>query len=90
LNLVGDIQLFVGKGCVQCKNTGLSGRIGIFELLIMNDEIKGMVAAKQTAGEIKKKAREAGMRTLFEDGLEKVKAGLTTVEELLRVTEEIR
>lgn len=90
LNLAGDIQLFVGKGCAQCKNTGLTGRIGIFELLVMNDEIKGMVTAKQSAGEIKKKAREAGMRTLFDDGLEKVKSGLTTVEELLRVTEEIR
>jgi type IV pilus assembly protein PilB len=90
LNLAGDIQLFVGKGCGQCKNTGLTGRIGIFELLVMNDEIKGMVTAKQSAGEIKKKAREAGMRTLFEVGLEKVKEGLITVEELLRVTEEIR
>jgi type II secretion system protein E len=78
-------EFFHGKGCGKCNHTGFLGRIGIFELLIINEEIRTMVDAKKSADQIKKKALEMGMRTLLYDGLEKVKNGSTTVEEVLRV-----
>ncbi|MFH1442230.1 MAG: type II secretion system ATPase GspE [Candidatus Omnitrophota bacterium] len=82
------IKFYRGKGCMNCKNSGFSGRIGIYELLIINDEIKNMVTAKMPANEIKKKCVSSGMRLLHEDGLEKVKNGITSIEEVLRVTQE--
>jgi type IV pilus assembly protein PilB len=78
-------EFFRGKGCGKCNHTGFLGRIGIFELLTINEEIRSMVDAKKSADQVKKKALEMGMRTLLYDGLEKVKNGLTTVEEVLRV-----
>ena len=89
LGLTQKIEFYRGKGCQHCRDTGFSGRIGIFELLMMNEEIKNMVTAKMPANEIRKKAISSGMRTLYDDGIEKVKNGSTTVEELLRVTEEV-
>jgi type II secretory ATPase GspE/PulE/Tfp pilus assembly ATPase PilB-like protein len=88
LGMKERIDFYRGKGCPKCKGTGFSGRIGVFELMLINEEIKEMVAAKKSAGEIKKKAVGVGMRTLFDDGMLKVKAGLTSIEEVLRVTEE--
>lgn len=79
---------YKGKGCEDCKNTGYMGRIGIFEFLRMSEEVRKMVVAKASADEIKRKAVEEGMRSLREDGLDKVKRGITTIEEILRVTEE--
>jgi len=89
LKISQKISFYHGKGCMKCKDTGFSGRIGIFELLLINDEIKNMVVAKASANEIRKKAVSLGMRILFDDGLEKIKNGVTTPEEVLRVTEEI-
>ena len=89
LKLSEKISLYHGKGCMKCKDTGFSGRIGIFELLLINDQIKNMVGAKASANEIRKKAVSLGMRILFDDGLEKIKNGVTTAEEVLRVTEEM-
>jgi type IV pilus assembly protein PilB len=89
LKLKERFDFYRGKGCNKCKNTGFTGRIGIFELLLLNDEIKNMVTAKAAANEIKKKALSAGMRVLFDDGIEKIKQGTTTIEEVLRVTEEV-
>jgi len=91
LGLAEKIELYRGKseGCMSCKGTGFSGRVGIFELLVMNDELKNMVTAKASANEIRKKAIQSGMRILFDDGIEKVKTGVTTAEEVLRVTEEV-
>lgn len=88
LGLSQKIELFRGKGCMHCRNTGFTGRLGIFELLTVTEEIKNMVTAKRSANEIKKKALEQGMRVLRDDGMEKVKSGVTTAEEVLRVTEE--
>ena len=88
LKLTQKVEFCRGKGCMKCRNTGFTGRIGVFELLVINDEIKDMVTAKLPANEIKKKAVNLGMRTLFEDGMEKLKSGVTTVEEMLRVIEE--
>jgi len=88
LKINEKVEFYRGKGCHFCKNTGFSGRIAIFELLLINEDIKNMITAKNSSSEIKKKAVASGMRTLFEDGLEKAKNGMTTVEEILRVTEE--
>ena len=78
-------ELFRNKGCAACKNTGFIGRFAISELLVMSDELRGMVSEKKSAGEIQKAAARAGMKLLLEDGIEKAKAGLTTLEEVLRV-----
>ena len=88
LNPKEKIDFYHGKGCNRCKQAGFIGRLGIYELLLVNEELRGMVTAKKPAGEIKAKAIASGMRTLFDDGIAKVKAGLTTIEEVLRVTEE--
>lgn len=76
-----------GKGCPACKNTGFVGRTGIFELLVIGEEIEKMIDAKKSADEIKRKAVGLKMKTLRDDGLAKIKEGLTTPEEVLRVTE---
>ncbi|MBM3244261.1 MAG: type II secretion system protein GspE [Candidatus Omnitrophica bacterium] len=89
LGLKEKVELYRGKGCMHCKETGFSGRVGIFELLLMNEEIKNLVTAKASSGDIKKKALAQGMTTLYEDGMEKIKSGVTTAEEMLRVTEEV-
>ena len=87
LNFATDAQFFRGKGCPKCNHTGLKGRTGIFELLVITEEIRKLIDEKKSADEIGKKARELGMRTLRDDGLLKAKEGLTTLEEVLRVTE---
>jgi type II secretory ATPase GspE/PulE/Tfp pilus assembly ATPase PilB-like protein len=80
-------QVVRGKGCSKCGQSGFSGRCGIFELLFITDEIKSLVDARRSSADIKKKAIEQGMKTLRQDGLEKVMRGITTLEEVLRVTE---
>ncbi|MBU0548191.1 MAG: Flp pilus assembly complex ATPase component TadA [Candidatus Omnitrophica bacterium] len=87
LGLDSSTKFFRGKGCSACKNTGFVGRIGIFEILALNETIRKMVEERNSADAINKKAIELGMKTLREDGLEKAKLGLTTIEEILRVTE---
>lgn len=74
-----------GKGCSHCNNTGFKGRIGIFELFSMNDDFRHFVSCNYKESELFDMARASGMRMLVEDGLEKVKRGMTTLEELLRV-----
>lgn len=76
-----------GIGCPACMNTGYRGRIAVFELLVIDDDIRDLVLARASSREIKDKATSLGMRTLYEDGIEKVKKGITTVEEVLRVTQ---
>lgn len=77
-----------GAGCEQCGRTGYKGRIGIYELLRMDDDIRSAVIARNSAAAIKQIAVNKGMRTLREDALWKVKSGLTTIEEVVRVTTE--
>jgi len=84
---VGAIALHRGRGCPTCRLTGYRGRTGIFELLAVTDEIKHGLAGRQSIAALRDLAREQGMRTLREDGWAKVQAGITTVEEVLRVTE---
>jgi len=77
-----------GKGCEACNSTGYRGRSAIFELLLVDEEIKKLITEKAPAGQIKKKAVSQGMKTLWEDGQEKIAQGITTQEEILRVTQE--
>lgn len=78
-------KLYRGKGCRECRETGYKGRQGIFELLTVNDEIREIVVRQGTSGEIQQAARKAGMSTMRDDGWDKVRQGITTVEEVLRV-----
>lgn len=90
IGLLGDnkIKFYKGEGCPKCMNSGYKGRVSIYELMIPDEKIHNAIVAKAPAEEIRKFARAAGMITLMEDGIEKVKAGMTTVEEVLRVTRE--
>lgn len=81
----GDVLLYKGKGCESCGGIGFQGRLAIHELLVMTPEIEELVVARKSSAEIEQKAREQGMKSLFEDGFAKVRAGVTTLEELLRV-----
>ncbi|MGD0786049.1 MAG: type II secretion system ATPase GspE [Sedimentisphaerales bacterium] len=80
-------QFFVGAGCSKCFNTGYKGRTGIYELMMIDEEVREMIHLRQTAGIIKQKAIEKGLRTLRMDGARKVMAGVTTIAEVLRVTQ---
>ena len=80
-------QLHQGVGCDRCRQTGYKGRIGLFELLELDDEIRNLVVRNVPLPELRGAAKDKGMRTLREDGLEKAAAGVTTIEEVLRVTE---
>ena len=76
-----------GAGCNACNRSGYRGRVGLFELLIVNDDIRKLITDKVAASEIRQYAVKHGMKLLYDDGLEKVKEGRTTLEEVLRVTE---
>lgn len=79
---------YAGKGCAACSNTGYLGRIGIHEVLEMTEAVREAIMARLSASEIKKIARSEGMSTMLEDGFQKVLAGITTIDELLRVMHE--
>jgi type II secretory ATPase GspE/PulE/Tfp pilus assembly ATPase PilB-like protein len=84
---IGNVTLNRGKGCGACRDTGYRGRTGIFELLTITDELKHAITREREPAELRELARSQGMKTLREDGWAKVQAGITTVEEVLRVTE---
>jgi len=79
--------LYRGKGCAKCHYTGYRGRRGIFEFLIMDQEMKKMVLSTSDANQIRQKAVEKGMVTLMVDGIKRVVEGITTIEELYRVSQ---
>ena len=81
------VEIFAGKGCSACKFSGYRGRTGIYEIILMNDTLREMIIKKASSQQIKRKAIELGMRTLRQDGWEKIAKGLTTVEEVMRVTQ---
>ena len=80
-------QLYCGTGCEACHNTGYKGRIGIYELLVLNGELRDVITHNPSLGDLKAEAKKQGMRTLRDDGLQKAFQGLSTVEELVRITE---
>lgn len=79
--------LWRGVGCAQCRDTGYRGRVGIYELLVMTDDVKDAVVRRASRAELRAIAEQAGMRVLRADGWAKVEAGITTVEEVLRVVQ---
>jgi type IV pilus assembly protein PilB len=83
-----SIELFRAKGCEQCNNEGYRGRLGIYEVLEVDEEIGKLINENAPSDNIEKKAREKGMQTMSEDGFIKVAQGITTIEEVLRVTKE--
>jgi general secretion pathway protein E len=82
------IQTWRGEGCPACNGTGYSSRVGIFEMMQLNDELRHRIMANEDAAELTAAARRNGMRNLREDGWEKVRAGITTADEVMRVTQE--
>lgn len=80
-----DGPFYIGLGCDRCMKTGFSGRIGLFEVLPVNEDIKKSIHKDVTESELKKTAKWFGVKTLYEDGLEKIKEGITTCGEVLRV-----
>src|SRR5205823_5746964 len=84
---VGRVRLERGRGCPACRETGYRGRTGIFELLVVTEDVQRALAKAPPAGAVRELARAQGMRTLRQDGWAKVQAGVTTVEEVLRVTD---
>lgn len=78
-----DVELYKGKGCNHCNHTGYYGRKGIFEIFLMNDSVRNMIYGKISSDGLQERAKELGMRTLREDGLRKVLAGITTIDEVL-------
>lgn len=81
-----SLTLFKGEGCRVCSKSGYSGRMGIFEVLSIDEDVKMLIMNQASSGDITKKARENGMTSLTEDGLAKVFSGATTLSEVLRVT----
>lgn len=83
---VKSFPTFKGKGCPICNNTGYKGRIGLYEVMPMKEEIKELVLARASTSEIKKEAIRLGMKTLRQSGIIKIREGITTIEEVLRTT----
>ena len=84
----GEIMLYKPKGCSACNQMGYRGRMAIIEFLPMTDTVRKLIMARAEAGKIQKLAIEEGMQTLYENGLTKVMEGVTTIEEIMRVTAE--
>ncbi|MBN1552806.1 type II secretion system ATPase GspE [bacterium] len=83
-----DAVVYQGVGCRKCSNTGYRGRMGIYELFVISDHLRNLILEKSSANVLKREARKLGMKTLREDGWNKVKQGVTTIEEVMRVTQE--
>lgn len=83
-----EVELYRSVGCEACNDIGFKGRTGIYELLTVDDELERAINQGRSADEIQKLAREKGMKSLFADGWQKIKQGITTIEELIRVTRE--
>src|SRR5436190_13118518 len=81
-----SLKTYKGKGCTTCNNTGYKGRIGLYEVMEVNDDIRELILIGASSLELRKKAIEDGMITLRESGLHKIRAGLTTLEEVVRET----
>jgi hypothetical protein len=86
----GQITFYRAVGCDQCNHTGYRGRVGIYEIMHVSDKLRRLISQRGSEAQIREAAITAGMLSLGEDGLLKVKAGMTTPEELLRVVTEVR
>jgi len=81
----GEVTFYRGRGCDHCKGTGYKGRVGVYELMPVNDKVRELILARASSYAIREAAIEAGMRTLKDDAMEKILLGITTLEESLRV-----
>ncbi len=81
-----EIRLYKGQGCKICHFTGYSGRVGLFEVMEITEKLRSLIIQKSSADDIKRQAIADGMHTMLDDGLQKVARGMTTVEEVLRIT----
>jgi len=81
-----EIKTFKGTGCTACNNTGYKGRIGLYEVMEVSDDLRELILVGASGLELRRKAIEEGMLTLRQSGLEKIRAGMTTVEEVVRET----
>lgn len=81
-----EIRIYRGQGCKICHHTGYTGRIGLFEVLEISKEIRKLIVQKADSDVINKQAIQEGMETMLDDGIRKVIEGITTIEEILRVT----
>ncbi len=85
---LGSLLFYRGKGCKQCNNSGYKGRIGIYEILENDEEMASLILKGASADQLRQKSREKGLLTMVQDGFIKAKNGITTIEEILRVTKE--
>lgn len=83
---VGDIRLYKGRGCQTCNNTGYKGRVGLYEVMEITDDLRELIIIGASAMELRRKAIELGMITLRESGLCKIRDGITTIEEVVKET----
>ncbi len=88
LSVPGEVALYRAAGCPECRETGYQGRRAIFEIFTVTDDIRQLLLANRSTGELRAAARKNGMRSLREDGLRLVRAGTTSLEEVMRVTAE--
>jgi general secretion pathway protein E len=88
LGITTHATLYRGRGCEKCAFTGYLGRTGIFELLVVDDAVRRLILQNADPGDIRELGRKHGMRILLEDGARKVMAGVTTLSEVLKVTQE--
>jgi type II secretory ATPase GspE/PulE/Tfp pilus assembly ATPase PilB-like protein len=84
---VGATKFMHGAGCEECRQLGYQGRLAIYELLLLNEQLRPLILSRAAASTIAQRAMEQGMRTLRVDGWNKVRGGITTIEEVLRVTQ---
>ena len=82
-NIKRKVKYFRGNGCDECHGSGFRGRVGIYEILNVDEEIRELIAQKAPASHMRQVASEKGMKTIFQDGLDKIQAGLTTIDEML-------
>ncbi|MCR4264047.1 MAG: GspE/PulE family protein [Candidatus Roizmanbacteria bacterium] len=82
-NVKRKVKYFQGKGCDECHGSGFRGRVGIYEILNVDEEIRELIAQKAPVSRMRQIASEKGMKTMFQDGLDKIQAGLTTIDEML-------
>ena len=83
-----EVRIYHGKGCPVCGQTGYAGRIGVFEVLVITEPVRELIMKRANADQIRQQAVKEGMKTMIEDGIRKVLAGVTTIEEVLRATRE--
>jgi type II secretory ATPase GspE/PulE/Tfp pilus assembly ATPase PilB-like protein len=88
MDRLNEGTIYEPAGCEECRGTGFRGRTGVYELIVINDSLRPLIVARASANEIKATALREGMHTLRDDGWNKVLAGVTTIEEVLRVSEE--